>query len=58
MANFLKFGSVRKSWDTAILALLAVVLILASLTTDGFLTSLNISIFSQTQVRSPLWPLL
>ena len=49
MANFLKLGSVRKSWDTAILALLAVVLILASLTTDGFLTSLNISyIFSNT----------
>lgn len=49
MANFLKLGSVRKSWDTAILALLALVLILASLTTDGFLTSLNISyIFSNT----------
>jgi rhamnose transport system permease protein len=49
MANFLKLGSVRKSWDTAILALLAVVLMLASLTTDGFLTSLNISyIFSNT----------
>ena len=49
MANFLKLGSVRKSWDTAILALLAVVLILASLTTNGFLTSLNISyIFSNT----------
>jgi rhamnose transport system permease protein len=49
MANFLKLGSVRKSWDTAILALLAVVLILASLTTDGFLTSLNVSyIFSNT----------
>ena len=49
MANFFKFGSIRKSWDTAILALLALVLILASLTTDGFLTSLNISyIFSNT----------
>ena len=49
MANFLKFGSIRKSWDTAILALLALVLILASLTTDGFLTSLNVSyIFSNT----------
>jgi rhamnose transport system permease protein len=49
MANFFKFGSIRKSWDTAILALLALVLILASLTTDGFLTSLNVSyIFSNT----------
>ena len=49
MANFFKFGAIRKSWDTAILALLAMVLILASTTTDGFLTSLNISyIFSNT----------
>jgi rhamnose transport system permease protein len=49
MANFLKFGSIRKSWDTAILGLLAMVLILASTTTEGFLTSLNFSyIFSNT----------
>jgi rhamnose transport system permease protein len=49
MANFFKFGAIRKSWDTAILGLLAMVLILASTTTEGFLTSLNISyIFSNT----------
>ena len=49
MSNFFKFRSVPRSWDTAILGLLAMVLILASTTTEGFLTSLNISyIFSNT----------
>jgi rhamnose transport system permease protein len=49
MPNFPKQFQVRKSWDTAILVLLLTVLILASLTTEGFLTALNISyIFSNT----------
>jgi rhamnose transport system permease protein len=49
MPNFPKLFQVRKSWDTAILVLLLTVLILASLTTEGFLTSLNFSyIFSNT----------
>lgn len=49
MPNFLKPVQVRKSWDTAILALLLTVLVLASLTTEGFLTPLNFSyIFSNT----------
>lgn len=49
MPNFLKLVKVRKSWDTAILVLLLTVLILASLTTEGFLTALNFSyIFSNT----------
>ena len=49
MSNFFKFRSVPRSWDTAILGLLAMVLILASTTTEGFLTSLNFSyIFSNT----------
>lgn len=49
MPNFPKLFQVRKSWDTAILVLLLTVLILASLTTEGFLTALNISyIFSNT----------
>jgi rhamnose transport system permease protein len=40
---------VRKSWDTAILALLFVVWVLASLTTDNFLSSINVSqIFSNS----------
>jgi rhamnose transport system permease protein len=40
---------IRKSWDTAILALLLVVWVLASLTTDNFLSSINISqIFSNS----------
>jgi rhamnose transport system permease protein len=40
---------VRKSWDTAILALLFAVWVLASLTTDNFLTSINVSqIFSNS----------
>lgn len=39
----------RKSWDTAILALLFVVWVLASLTTDNFLSSINVSqIFSNS----------
>ena len=49
MPNFPKLFRVRKSWDTAILVLLLTVLILASLTTEGFLTALNFSyIFSNT----------
>ena len=49
MPNFLKLVKIRKSWDTAILVLLLTVLILASLTTEGFLTALNFSyIFSNT----------
>jgi rhamnose transport system permease protein len=49
VSNFFKFRSVPRSWDTAILGLLAMVLILASTTTEGFLTSLNFSyIFSNT----------
>ena len=49
MPNFPKLLQVRKSWDTAILILLLAVLILASLTTEGFLTALNFSyIFSNT----------
>lgn len=49
MSNFPKIVQVRKSWDTAILVLLLTVLILASLTTEGFLTALNFSyIFSNT----------
>ena len=49
MPNFPKLVKVRKSWDTAILVLLLTVLILASLTTEGFLTALNFSyIFSNT----------
>ena len=49
MPNFPKLFQVRKSWDTAILVLLLIVLILASLTTEGFLTALNFSyIFSNT----------
>ena len=43
MPNFPKLFQVRKSWDTAILVLLLIVLILASLTTEGFLTALNFS---------------
>lgn len=40
---------VRKSWDTAILALLVVVWVLASFTTDNFLSSINVSqIFSNS----------
>ena len=49
MPNFPKLFQVRKSWDTAIVVLLLIVLILASLTTEGFLTALNFSyIFSNT----------
>ena len=49
MSKFFKLRSVPRSWDTAILGLLAMVLILASTTTEGFLTSLNFSyIFSNT----------
>jgi len=49
MPNFPKLFQVRKSWDTAILVLLLTVLVLASLTTEGFLTALNFSyIFSNT----------
>jgi len=49
VSKFLKLSSIPRSWDTAILGLLAMVLILASTTTEGFLTSLNISyIFSNT----------
>ncbi len=49
MAIFPKAVPVRKSWDTAIIVLLFVVLVLASVTTDNFLTALNISyIFSNT----------
>ena len=49
MSKFFKLRSIPRSWDTAILGLLAMVVILASTTTEGFLTSLNISyIFSNT----------
>jgi len=49
VSKFFKLRSVPRSWDTAILGLLAMVLILASTTTEGFLTSLNFSyIFSNT----------
>ena len=49
MAIFPKAVPVRKSWDTAIIVLLFVVLVLASVTTDNFLTALNFSyIFSNT----------
>jgi rhamnose transport system permease protein len=49
VSKFLKLSSIPKTWDTAILGLLAMVLILASTTTEGFLTSLNFSyIFSNT----------
>ena len=49
MAIFPKALPVRKSWDTAILVLLFVVIVMASITTEGFLTALNISyIFSNT----------
>ena len=49
MSKFFKLRSVPRSWVTAILGLLAMVLILASTTTEGFLTSLNFSyIFSNT----------
>jgi rhamnose transport system permease protein len=49
MAIFPKAVPVRKSWDTAILVLLFAVIVLASLTNDLFLTSLNFSyIFSNT----------
>ncbi len=49
VSKFLKLSSIPRSWDTAILGLLAMVLILASTTTEGFLTSLNFSyIFSNT----------
>jgi rhamnose transport system permease protein len=49
VSRFLKLSSLPRSWDTAILGLLAMVLILASTTTEGFLTSLNFSyIFSNT----------
>jgi rhamnose transport system permease protein len=44
-----KTFKVRKSWDTAILALLFSVWVLATLTTDNFLTSINVSqIFSNS----------
>lgn len=44
-----KTFKVRKSWDTAILALVFVVWVLASLTTDNFLSSINVSqIFSNS----------
>jgi len=49
VSKFLRLSSIPRSWDTAIIGLLAMVLILASTTTEGFLTSLNISyIFSNT----------
>ena len=49
MSKFLKLSALPRSWDTAIIGLLAMVLILASTTTEGFLTSLNFSyIFSNT----------
>lgn len=45
----LKLSSIRRSWDTAIILLLALVLIFASATTGTFLTSTNIFyIFSNT----------
>ena len=49
MAIFPKAIPVHKSWDTAILVLLFAVIVMASITTEGFLTALNISyIFSNT----------
>jgi rhamnose transport system permease protein len=49
MAIFPKAIPVRKSWDTAILVFLFAVILMASITTEGFLTALNISyIFSNT----------
>lgn len=40
---------IRKSWDTAIIGLLLAVWVLASLTTDNYLTSINVSqIFSNS----------
>jgi rhamnose transport system permease protein len=49
VSKFLKLSSIPRNWDTAILGLLAMVLILATTTTEGFLTSLNFSyIFSNT----------
>jgi rhamnose transport system permease protein len=49
MSKFLKLGQVRKSWDTAIIGLLLIVIVLASTTTENFLTALNFSyIFSNT----------
>ena len=49
MSIFPKAVQVRKSWDTAIIGLLLVVIVMASTTTEGFLTSLNFSyIFSNT----------
>jgi rhamnose transport system permease protein len=49
MSKFAKLGSVRRSWDTAILALLLLVWLFASLTTSNFLTAVNFSyIFSNT----------
>ena len=49
MSKLFNLRSIPRSWDTAILGLLAMVLILASTTTEGFLTSLNFSyIFSNT----------
>jgi rhamnose transport system permease protein len=43
MAIFPKAIPVRKSWDTAILVLLFAVIVMASITTEGFLTALNFS---------------
>jgi len=49
VSKLFNLRSVPRSWDTAILGLLAMVLILSSTTTEGFLTSLNFSyIFSNT----------
>jgi rhamnose transport system permease protein len=49
MSIFPKAVQVRKSWDTAIIGLLLIVIVMASTTTEGFLTSLNFSyIFSNT----------
>jgi rhamnose transport system permease protein len=49
MATKLNISSVRRSWDTAIILLLALVLIFASVTTSTFFTSTNIFyIFSNT----------
>ena len=49
MSKFAKLGSVRRSWDTAIIGLLLLVWVFASLTTSNFLTPLNFSyIFSNT----------
>jgi rhamnose transport system permease protein len=50
MATKLNISSVRRSWDTAIILLLALVLIFASVTTSTFFTSTNIFyIFSNTR---------